>query len=111
MSVLLQLKLSVKSFYLGDISWLTADVHRLISCLSITKFNNLAVLEGCKLRYGLSPAASRISVENIDIQTSLQIETLQALLSGINVYDISFQDAAQVLNMDKYKHRPRQVSF
>ena len=105
------MNVSANKLCLADVSWLTEDVHKLIYHLSITKLSALSVSEECQLSHGSSPptAIPLVRVNTTDIKASLKIDTLQYLLSRIQVHDISFQNGAQVLDMDKYKPPKHQV--
>ena len=103
---------SVKMIGLGSVSWMAEDVHKLLSCLSITKLDALIVSEKCQMSHGSSCSVitSRISVGTTDIKTSLRIDALQALLSQIDVHDLCIKEGAQVVDMDKYKPLKGQVN-
>ena len=97
---------------LEDVSWLTSDVHSLMTSLGLTHLDALGVMPACKLRPSPPSASpiSRIKVDETRIQTSLSINTLAALLSYVDVNHLAFYGGCQVLDMSSYSPPPPQVS-
>ena len=102
----------MKTLHLSDVCWLTSEVHSLMTSLHLTHLDHLVVLPQCKLRSGLPSAspASRITVDQTQIQASLSINTLVALLSHIELDVLSFHEDCQVLDMSSYSPPSPQVS-
>ena len=110
--VLFQVSLSVKRLWLDDVSWWTSDVHSLMTSLHLTHLDRLVVFPECKLRSSPPSASpsSRIKVDETQIQASLSINTLVALLSHIELDELSFRRDCQVLDMSVYSPPSPQVS-
>ena len=110
--VLFQVSVSVKSLCLNDVSWSTSDVHSLMTSLCLTNLDDLIVLPQCKLTPSPPSASpsSRVKVDQTDIQASLSINTLVALLSHIELDVLSFHKDCQVLDMSSYSPPSLQVS-
>ena len=86
---------------LDNVEWFTTDVHNLMSCLSLTKLGFLAISPACHLKYG-PPSTSLISnfdIYGTEIQASLTIDVLLALLSKIRMERLLFCNKCQVLDM------------
>ena len=101
-----------KKIRLSDVTWLTTDINRLISCLSITHLDGLVVFDYCRLRSSLSPASSSslVMVNKIEIHVSLSISTLTSLISHMEINALTFWSGCQVLNMDVNTKLPSEVS-
>ena len=110
--VLFKVSLSVKRLWLVDVSWWTSDVHSLMTSLHLTHLDRLVVFPQCKLRSSPSSASSssRIKVDETQIEASLSIDTLVALLSHIELDVLSFYRDCQVLDMSIYSPPSPQVS-
>ena len=110
--VLFQVSLSVKRLWLRDVSWWTSDVHSLMASLHLTHLDYLLVFLECKLRSSPPSASpsSLIKVDETEIQASLSINTLVALLSHIELVDLYFHEDCQVLDMSIYSPPSPQVS-
>ena len=102
----------MKAIYLYDVTWLTTDVHRLMSCLSITYLDHLVLRKTCQLRCSLSSdsPSSPVKVNILQIGTSLTITTLESILSQIDVNRLTFHAGCQVLDMDMNTTPTPQVS-
>ena len=107
-----QVNVSVKALCLYDVTWLNADVHMLMSCMSITYLDHLVLGATCQLRSSLSPASpsSLVKVDKVEIYTSLSINTLTSLLSHMEYTKLIFLSGCQVLDMDVNTTPPPQVS-
>ena len=94
--------MSVKQIHLREVTWLTTDIKRLMSCLSITHLDGLCVGPTCQLRCSLSPASpsSLFKVREVNIHASMSINTLTSLISNIEVIMLSLESGCQVLDMD-----------
>ena len=104
-NVMFQMKISIREIYLCEGSWLTSTIHSLLSSLEITHIYNLLVSPPCQLSYTARSPAQRslIKVDRLQMQTSLGIENLVALLSDLEVVDLSFHEFCQVRGMATYK--------
>ena len=107
-----QVNVSVKEPAMDDVIWWTSDVHSLMRSLRLTHLNRLAVTPSCKLRYSPPSASltSRVNVDLTEIQASLSINMLVALLSNLNVIELWFLEDCKVLDMSGYSPPPPQVS-
>ena len=102
----------MKELYFSGITWLTTDVNRFLSCMSITHLDLLGLDETCQLRSSLSPASpsSPVKVDRVQIAPSLSINTLTSLISHLEVNTLAFWSGCQVLDMDVKTTPPHQVS-
>ena len=107
-----QVRGSVKALCLYDVTWLTADIHRLMSCLSITYLDYLVLSKTCHLRFSLPAASpsSPVKVNILQIGTSLAITTLVSILSYLDVNKLSFHAGCQMIDMDMNTAPTPQVS-
>ena len=92
----------VKLLQLCEGSWLISTIHSLVSSLSS---KSVHIFRRCKLMYSasLSVPTSRLKLDKLQMQTSLDIETLVTLLSHLEVEDLSFHDLCQVGGIEAYK--------
>ena len=84
------MRLSIGTLALGDISWPATDVHLLMSCLSITQISNMNVMSNCMIKY--SPSVDypipRITVNIMEIDNPIRINTLNSLLSQLDLHPL-----------------------
>ena len=102
---------SVDTLCLGNISWSTLDVHSLMALLSLTHLFRLCVTTTCTLRPSptSTPPTSQVKVDEAEIQASLSINTLVALLSHIDVDLLVFYGDCEVLDISSYSPSLPQV--
>ena len=110
--LLFQPRVLVKQIDLLGVTWQTTDVHRLMSCLSMTYLDQLVVDDECQLISSLPHASpsSLIMVDDVQIYMSLPINTLISLISHMEVNKLNFWSGCQVLDMDVNTTPPPQVS-
>ena len=100
---LFQVGISVNMLGIRNVSWLTADIHRLISCLSIVYIDHLFFGPNCTFTY--SPVSdlskSPVSVVTAEISAALTTDTVAALLSDLEVDTLSLFSELQVLDTSR----------
>ena len=108
--LLCQVSVSVQQIHLCDVTWLTTDAYKLMSCLSLTDLDGLVLDDECKLISSLSPASSSplVKMNTIQIHAPLSINTLTSLISHMEVNQITFISDCQLLDMDMTP--PQQVN-
>ena len=85
--MLFQPGISVNMLGLDGAPWVTGDIHKLMSCLSIVKIATLFIGENCQLTYKSSsqPPKSPVRIDIAQIEASLTIDTMIDLLSHLEV--------------------------